>query len=471
FHGAGEPDNMDVWEAICPDPNLILGLVPETFEPDLPSPEALKTRRDRLLGPSLSLSYRHNLHIVRGRGAWLYDHTGRAYLDCVNNICHVGHCHPQVVEALHRQAARLNTNTRYLHRNILDYAERLLATFPDPLSVCFFVCSGSEANELALRLARTCTGREDVVVLDWAYHGNTGGLIDISPYKFNRKGGRGRPARVHIAELPDPYRGPHKGYGEATALEYVRSVESCIDACLARTGAGPAAMIAESLPGCAGQIVFPDRYLAHAFERVRAAGGVCIADEVQTGFGRVGDKMWAFELQDTVPDIVTLGKPMGNGHPLAAVVTTREIADAFANGMEYFNSFGGNPVSCAVGSAVLDVIEHENLREKAWTTGEYLMSRLKELAQEHPAIGDVRGRGMFIGVELVHDRDTLEPAPEVADSVINSLRERGVLLSSDGPCENVLKFKPPLVFGANEADVFCRNLVRALDNALSGKAT
>jgi len=465
FNGAGEPGNMDVWHAVCPDPNLVLGLAPESFDTTLPSPEDLRPRREGLLGPAMSLSYRHKLHIIRGRGAWLYDHSGRAYLDCVNNISHVGHGHPRVVEALHTQAARLNTNTRYLHRHIIDYAGRLLAAFPDHLSVCWFTCSGSEANELALRLARNYTGREDLVVLDWAYHGNTGGLIDISPYKFKRAGGRGRKPHVHVAELPDPYRGPHKGYGEAAAIDYARDVERAIAGCRERTGEGPAAMIAESIPGCGGQIVFPDRYLHHAFERVRAAGGVTIADEVQTGFGRVGDAMWAFEPQQAVPDIVTLGKPIGNGHPMAAVVTTREIADAFANGMEYFNSFGGNPVSCAVGLAVMDVIEDEGLQERARLTGALLLERLKEMQNRHPVIGDVRGRGMFVGIELVTDRQTLVPATETAGRVINLLREDGVLLSTDGPHDNVLKIKPPLAFGATEADYFCHKLDGALAQA------
>lgn len=463
FHGAGEPGKMEVWREICPDPNLILGLAPESFYHPAPSVDALQAKRQQLIGPSLSLSYRHKLHIVRGRGAWLYDHTGRAYLDGVNNICHVGHCHPRVVEAMHAQALRLNTNTRYLHENLLAYAERLQATFPDPLSVCYFVCSGSEANELALRLARTYTGRDDLLVLDWAYHGNTGGLIDISPYKFNRRGGRGKPPHVHIAELPDPYRGAHKGYDESTGLAYARSVDACIDRCRERTGQGPRAMIAESISGCGGQIVYPDRYLHHAFERVRRAGGVCIVDEVQTGFGRVGERMWAFELQDTVPDIVTLGKPIGNGHPMAAVVTTREIADAFNNGMEYFNSFGGNPVSAAVGLAVLDVMEEEGLQDRAHETGSYLMQTLGELAGRHPVIGDVRGRGLFIGVELVADRESLDPATDITDRVINTLREDGILLSTDGPHDNVLKIKPPLAFGRREADLLCERLDEALE--------
>lgn len=455
FEGAGEPSRMAIWRSVCPDPNLLLGLAEETFREDPTPPDLLLQKRRRLLGPSLSISYRSKLKIVRGRGAWLYDHTGRAYLDCVNNICHVGHCHPRVVEALSRQAAILNTNTRYLHDAILDYAERLTATMPAPLSVAYLVCSGSEANELALRLARTCTGRKDVVVVDWGYHGNTAGLVDISPYKFNRKGGAGKPDHVHIAEIPDPYRGRLKGYGEETGRAYAASVADRIADVRARTGKGPAAFIAESISGCGGQVVFPDGYLKAAFEHTRAAGGLCIADEVQVGFGRVGSAMWAFELQGVVPDIVTLGKPIGNGHPLAAVVTTRAIAEAFANGMEYFNSFGGNPVSCAVGMAVLDVLEQEGLRQNARDTGDYLLARFRDLQGRHTLIGDVRGHGFYLGVELVLDRQRLTPATAEAGEAINRLRERGVLLSTDGPFDNVLKFKPPLVFGRFEADMLC----------------
>lgn len=460
FNGAGEPSNMDVWGQICPDPNLILNLSPESYE--LQEPLDLQSRRAKSLGPSLSLSYKKPLQIVRGQGIWLYDHTGRAYLDCVNNICHVGHCHPKVVEALSVQATELNTNTRYLHRNILDYAERLLATFPDPLEVCFFVCSGSEANELALRMARTYTSRLNTIVLNWAYHGNTQGLVDISPYKFNRKGGRGKPEHIHIAELPDAFRGSYKGYSKQTASDYAASVGDCIDQCIEQTGSGPAAFIAESMPGCAGQIVFPETYLQQAYRLVREAGGVCIADEVQTGFGRVGESIWAFDMQDVVPDIVTLGKPMGNGHPIAAVITTREIADSFANGMEYFNSFGGNPVSCAVGMAVLDVIEQEELQQNAKNISDYLFTKLNDLASKHELIGDVRGRGLFIGVELVADRLSLEPATQAASDVVNYLRDEGVLLSTDGPDDNVLKFKPPMVFNRNHADLLVDKLGQAL---------
>jgi 4-aminobutyrate aminotransferase-like enzyme/Ser/Thr protein kinase RdoA (MazF antagonist) len=468
FEGAGEPSRWAIWRSICPNTNLLLRLDEATFQTDPTPPEFLLRRRAELLGPSLSISYRKKLKIVHGKGAYLYDHSGRAYLDCVNNICHVGHGHPKVVEALSKQAAILNTNTRYLHDTILAYADRIAATMPDPLRVVYFVCSGSEASELALRLARTVTGRKDTIVVDWGYHGNTANLVEVSPYKFNRKGGTGKPDHVHIADIPDPYRGPHKGYGEAAGRAYAQSVAERVADVRARTGAGPAAFIAESISGCGGQIVFPDGYLRHAFDHVRAAGGLCIADEVQVGFGRVGDAMWAYQPQGVVPDVVTLGKPMGNGHPLAAVVTTRAIADGFANGMEYFNSFGGNPVSCAVGMAVLDVIEQEGLQQRALETGNHLLERFRDMQKRHELIGDVRGRGMYLGIELVRDRATLEPATSEANDVINILRDRGVLVSTDGPFDNVLKLKPPIVFGRDEANILCEELDAAL--ALVGNA-
>ena len=463
FDGAAEPDRMDIWSQICPDPNAIFQFPPEAFTVDKLDPVELQKRRMERLGPSLSLSYKHKLHIVRGDGCWLYDESGRAYLDCVNNICHVGHCHPHVVDALKTQASTLNTNTRYLHRTILDYAGRIAATFPDPLSVVYFVNSGSEANELALRLARNFTDRRDTLVLDWGYHGNTGGLVDISPYKFARAGGSGAGKYTFVAELPDPYRGRFKGRDNAAAKGYLQSIEACIDDIVKGGGAGPAAFIAESISGCGGQIVFPDAYLKNAFENVRAAGGVCIADEVQTGFGRVGEAMWAFELQNAVPDIVTMGKPMGNGHPLAAVITTKPIANAFANGMEFFNSFGGNPVSCSVGMAVMDVIENEQLQESACAIHAQLVASLHDMQEKYSLIGDIRGHGLFLGIELVRDHQSLAPATEEAGAIINDLRENGVLLSTDGPLDNVLKFKPPMVFRERELEFF----VEQLDSAFA----
>ncbi|MCW5818804.1 MAG: aminotransferase class III-fold pyridoxal phosphate-dependent enzyme [Trueperaceae bacterium] len=421
----------------------------------------LAARRDRL-GPSLSVSYHDPLEIVRGEGQYLFDRAGERYLDCVNNVCHVGHCEPRVVAAGQRQLATLNTNTRYLHESILEYARRLTATLPAELSVCYFVNSGSEANELALRLARTHTGARDVVVLEHGYHGHTQALIDLGHYKFAGRGGQGAPETTHVVPLPDPYRGPHKGYEPATGAAYARHVEAAWERALA-AGRRPAAFLAEAISGCGGQVVFPAGFLAGAYTATRAVGGVCIADEVQVGFGRVGRAFWGFELQGVVPDIVTLGKPIGNGHPMAAVVTTPEIAASFANGMEYFNTFGGNPVSCAIGLAVLDVIQEDGLQRHALAVGERFMRGLRDLGARHPLVGDVRGEGLFIGLELVRDRATLEPAATEADELVEALRHRGILLSTDGPHHNVVKIKPPLVFTHENAD----EVVEALDDVLA----
>jgi 4-aminobutyrate aminotransferase-like enzyme len=322
------------------------------------------------------------------------------------------------------------------------------------LSVVYLVNSGSEANELALRLARAYTDRWDIVTMDWGYHGNTGALVDISPYKFRRKGGRGQRRWVHVCDLPDPC-GPHGNDGAA----YAASVARCCAEARSRPGAhdGAAAFIAESISGCGGQVVLADGFLSAAYHHARAAGAVCIADEVQVGLGRVGPAMWGFAEHGVRPDIVTLGKPIGNGHPLGAVVTTPAIADAFANGMEWFNTFGGNPVSCAVGNAVLDVVLSERLPENAATVGAVLLDALRAI--DHPLIADVRGRGLYIGVELA---DAVGPATAAAAEVINRLRHRGVLVSTDGPNDNVLKIKPPIVFSHDDAATLVAELRLAL---------
>jgi 4-aminobutyrate aminotransferase-like enzyme/Ser/Thr protein kinase RdoA (MazF antagonist) len=434
--------DFDLWRSVFPDPGLLLGVgqAARVEQRDLAG------RRRARMSPSLSLAYRKPLHIVGGAGAYLHDAGGNEWLDLVNNVAHVGHGHPRVVAAGQAQMARLNTNTRYLHDSVVEYARRLAATLPDPLNVCFFVNSGSEANDLALRLARAHTGREDVIVLDHAYHGNLSSLIALSPYKFDRAGGRGRPAGTHVAPLPDPYRG---ALG-TEAAPYADALRAVCDGC------EPAAFFAESLQSCGGQIVYPPGYLAAAFAHVRAAGGVCVADEVQVGFGRVGDAFWGFE--DAVPDIVTMGKPIGNGHPLAAVVTTPEIAASFANGMEYFNTFGGNPVSAEIGLAVLDVIEGERLQAAARERGAQLLDGMRALG--HPLIGDVRGRGLFIGVEL--SLAGRAPAAREAAAVKEALKARGILISTDGPDDNVLKIKPPLVISEADCDRFLSALREAL---------
>jgi 4-aminobutyrate aminotransferase-like enzyme/Ser/Thr protein kinase RdoA (MazF antagonist) len=418
--------------------------------------EDLLSSRARHIGQALSLSYRSPLHIVCGSRQYLYDVDGRRYLDCVNNVAHVGHSHPYVVRAAGGQMSVLNTNTRYLHRHLIEYAERLVATLPPPLSVVYLVCSGSEANELALRMAREYTGHHDVVVVDGAYHGNSSALIDLSPYKFDSPGGHGCPPYVHKVPIPDVYRGEHRG--ESAGFLYAAHVADA-----AQQSAGVAAFFCESALSCGGQVVLPPGYLRESYEAIRAAGGVCVADEVQTGFGRAGTHFWMFETQGVVPDIVTLGKPIGNGHPIGAVVTTPGISAAFANGMEYFNTFGGNPVSSATALAVLDVIRDEELQGHALQAGEHLIRGLQQLQEAHALIGDVRGTGLFLGIELVRNRETQAPADHEAAAVIERMKERGVLLSTDGPYHNVLKIKPPLVFSRVDADV----LLNQLDDVLS----
>jgi 4-aminobutyrate aminotransferase-like enzyme len=461
FPGVCTPGRRDVWCSVSPDPNLLVGIPPDRLAP-LTRPVAdTLARRRALVAPSVRIAYRRPLRIVRGWRQYLYDDDGRRYLDAYNNVPHVGHCHPRVVEAASRQMAVLNTNTRYLHDGLEDYAERLTATLPAPLGVCFLLSSASEANELALRLARTATGRRDLLVLDAAYHGNTTTLIDASPYKHAGPGGRGAPDWVHVAALADDYRGPYQRSDPDAGAKYAADLARTVDELASRHRA-PAAFLAETCPSVGGQIIFPAGYLAAAYRAVRAAGGLCIADEVQTGLGRIGSHTWAFEAHGVVPDIVVMGKPLGNGHPLAAVVTTRAIADAFDNGMEYFATFGGNTVSCAVGSAVLDVLHDEALQAHAARVGNALLADLRTLAIRHPLIGDIRGAGLFLGVELVTDRTTLAPATAEASYIVNRLRDEAILLGTDGPLHNVLKIRPPMPFDADNAALLVETLDRIL---------
>lgn len=439
------------------------------------SKEETSNLRKKHIGPSCKLFFRKDpLKIVRGEGVYLYDEAGQPYLDCINNVAHVGHCHPRVVAAGQRQMAILNTNSRFLHDNLVVYAERLCSTLPGDLSVAFLVNSGSEANDLALRIAHQHTGNRDVITVDHAYHGHVMSLIDISPYKFNKPGGAGCPEHTWVAPCPDSYRGkywqtnyPDQDLGELYASDVADIIER-----MAAKGRRPSAFIAESLQSCGGQIIYPDSYLANVYRQVRAAGGVVIADEVQVGFGRVGSHMWAFETYGAadsanavVPDIVTMGKPMGNGHPIAAVITTPAIAASFAStGIEYFNTYGGNPVSCAIGQAVLDTLEAEDLMGNAARVGAQLLAGFRRLADKYTCVGDVRGRGLFLGLDLVKDRNTREPATALAHHVLTRLKvEERILLQSDGPHDNVLKFKSPLVFSGEHAE----RLLAALDRILA----
>ena len=424
--------------------------------------EQLNKRRKARFSGALSLSFRTPVKFIRGRGSFLFDERGWPYLDLYNNVCHVGHCHPRVVAAGQEQMARLNTNTRYLYDALLAYADRLCATLLPALDHCFLLNSGSEANELALRLARTHTGRHDLVVLDNAYHGHTRALVDISPYKFNGPGGAGPQPWVHVAPIPDGYRGPHKGQGRDAGTSYGDAIGQII----AEMKRPPAAFIAESLPSCGGQIIPPEGYFETAFRHVREAGGVCILDEVQVGFGRVGTHFWGFEQQGVVPDVVVMGKPIGNGHPMAAVVTTEAIARSFAEaGMEFFSTFGGNPVSCAIGLAVLDVVRDERLQANALEVGTFLRDGLRALMDRHPLIGDVRGTGLFIGIELVEDRHALTPATEKAARLVEALRQRRILTGTDGPFDNVIKIKPPMVLTQADAEAATHAIDELLHDA------
>ena len=459
FPGVALPRDSNVWTSFCPDPNLILNLPSETTYME---PKGLFERRRQVLSPNLSLSYETPIHIVRGKGSYLFDVLGRSYLDCVNNVAHVGHEHPHVVGAGQKQMGVLNTNSRYLHSAIIEYAERLSKLFPEPLSVCLFVNSGSEANELALRIARTYTSGTGIAVLEGGYHGNTPGLIDVSHYKFTGSGGHPPPPWTRTALVPDEFRGRYRRDDPSRATLYAADVGEAFRQ-LDSEGHHPAAFLSESLLSCAGQIEPPQGYLTAAYEHARAAGALCIADEIQVGFGRLGSHMWGFETQGVVPDIVTLGKPMGNGHPIGAVVTTPEIAETFDNGMEFFSSFGGNPVSAVIALAVLDILEDEKLQANAATVGTALKTGLNTLMRSHSCIGDVRGRGLFLGVEFVESGATLEPAPVITQYVVEHLKKRGVLLSFDGPDHNVIKIKPPMSFSESDAE----RLISELDQVLA----
>lgn len=422
---------------------------------------SLLDSRKEHVGRNLSISYKRPLKIEKSALQYLYDDKGNTYVDCVNNVSHVGHCHPRLVRVMQKQIATLNTNTRYLNDWMMQYAKSITEMLPKKLSVCYFTNSGSEANDLAIRMSRHFTRQKDVIVLDHAYHGTSTTAIEMSPYKFDGKGGFVQKEYIHKAQSPDLYRGEYT-YSDADAgIKYAQSVGSII-ADMQTKGMAPAAFICETLLGVGGQIPLPDNYLKEVYQIVRNAGGICIADEVQVGFGRVGDAFWGFELQGVEPDIVVLGKPIGNGHPLAAVIVTEEIANAFNNGMEYFNTFGGNPVSMATGQTVLEIIREEELQQHAKETGEYLMSLLKDLMNRFPLIGDVRGHGLFVGAELVTDRNTKEPAIKEIGIIVERMKDKGYLLSTDGPLNNVLKIKPPLVFTKENAD----EMVKLLEEVL-----
>jgi 4-aminobutyrate aminotransferase-like enzyme/Ser/Thr protein kinase RdoA (MazF antagonist) len=456
FDELGWPAVARHMETACCDPAL--------SQPIIGSTKQLLERRERVLGPALSpLSYDRPLHLVRAAGVRMFDNEGRAYLDAYNNVPVVGHSHPRVVEAIAEQSATLNTNTRYLHPAVVELAERLLASMPDGLDTVMFVNSGSEANEIAWRLATAYTGGNGGIVTAHAYHGVTAATAALSPEQWPRAE---RPPHIATILAPDNYRGRYRAEPEWSE-HHATSVDNAL-ADLRQKGVRPAALFLDALFTSDGIFAPPPAFLRDVVRRVHDAGGLYVADEVQCGHGRTGQHLWGFQSSGVAPDLVTLGKPMGNGHPVAAVVTRSEIAERFAASSTMFSTFGGNPVACRAALAVLDVIEEDNLIERAHATGARLRATLEAMAARHEAVGDVRGEGLLIGVELVGDTEARSPAPRLANAVMNDMRERGVLVGLTGPDDNVLKIRPPLVLDDQDAAVITETLDVALAKCSAG---
>lgn len=460
--GVGDTDEMFLWESLCPNPAMLMNLDDDYARWEPTDKAEVQADREAYFGKNLKLSYSTPAMLVRGWKHHMFDEWGRPYLDAYNNVPHVGHAHPRIQAVAADQLKRMNSNTRYLHPAQVAFAEKIRSKLPDPLNVCFFVNSGTEANELALRLSRAASGAKGMVTPNHGYHGNTTGAIDISAYKFNAKGGVGQVDWVELVEVADDYKGSFKRDDPEAAQKYADLVDVAITSLQAK-GHGVAGFIAETFPSVGGQIIPPKGYLPAVYEKIRAAGGICIADEVQTGLGRLGDYYFAFEHQGAVPDIVVLGKPIGNGHPLGVVITTREIADRFAEGPEYFSTFGGSTLSCRMGKEVLDIVDDEGLQENARARGLELMAGLEGLMAKYDVIGDLRGMGLFIGVELVTDRDTKTPATDAASYVINRLREHRILTGREGPHDNILKIRPPLTIDAEDIEM----LIGAMDKVMA----
>ncbi|WP_439617886.1 aspartate aminotransferase family protein [Shinella sp.] len=419
-----------------------------------PADLGLIKRREKALGPAYRLFYEEPLHLVRGEGVWLYDKNGKAYLDAYNNVASVGHCHPKVVDAISRQASTLNTHTRYLHDGVVDYAERLLATMPSALGHMMFTCTGSEANDLALRIARAFTGRQGVIVTSLAYHGLTEAVAEISPSLGNH--GQ-RSGRVRFIPAPNALFVPPAEQGAKLAADLAAAI-----AAMREDGIEPAAFIVDTIFSSDGLYPDPAGFLAPAVDLIRKEGGLFIADEVQPGFARTGETFWGFQRHGVVPDIVTMGKPMGNGFPVAGVALKPDLVAEFGAKARYFNTFGGNPVACAAGMAVLDVIEDEGLQANARDIGRQLKDGLAALVAGRDDIADVRGAGLFLAVECVLPAEDRAPNARLAASLVNHLRRNGVLISATGPGANILKIRPPLVMKQNDADHFLAAVETAL---------
>ena len=457
FPGVSYYSEIEIFKSLCPDPNLIFKNQNLKSYENLDLNKIINYRKSHL-GKNLSLQYEKPLYISKGEGVYLIDYNGGKYLDTLNNIAHVGHENSNVVKVAQNQIALLNTNTRYLHKNIIELTENLLSFFPKELSVVYYVNSGSEANELAIRMAENFTNRKNILISEGGYHGSTSKCIELSHYKFSNKGGNGESKNTYTFPLTDEFRGKYRG--KNCGLEYVNEIEKIIKK-MKSNGELVGALLLEPIISCGGQIELPENFLKNVYKIIKREGGLCISDEIQTGLGRVGEKFWGFELHDVVPDIVTIGKSFGNGHPVAAVICKKKIADKFNNGMEFFSSFGGNPVSCAISNEVLNEIQIKNLQLNAKKTGEYLIKKMTKLSKKYPIIAHIRGKGLFLGFELASK--LLEPLPKQTKYLINRMLEFKILLSSDGLDKNVIKIKPPLTFNIENSDY----LIRCLDIVFS----
>jgi 4-aminobutyrate aminotransferase-like enzyme/Ser/Thr protein kinase RdoA (MazF antagonist) len=461
--GVADPDDLSLWNAICPNPASLLNLkdIDCLYEPSLKT----QVLNDRLkhFGGNLSVSYDEPILISRAWKHHIFDEWGRPYLDAYNNVPHVGHSHPRINQVASDQLKKVNSNTRYLNPLQSKFAKKILSKLPRGFEVCYFVNSGSEANELALRLARAYSGKKGIVTPDEGYFGNTTGALSISAYKFKKPNGVGQADWVEIIEVPDDYRGRFKKDDPDRAIKFANLVDGAIER-LNSKGVGLSGFIMETFPSVGGQIIPPQGYLEQVYSKIRKHGGVCIADEVQTGLGRLGDYYFGFEFQEVEPDIVVLGKPLGNGHPLGAVITTPEISESFDNGIEFFSTFGGSNLSCRIGTEVLNIVDDEKLQKNAKTVGDFLISGLGDLKKNFEFIGDVRGMGLFIGIEII--RGDGSEATELCAYIKNKMRENRILIGSDGPKDNIIKIRPPLTIELEDAQMLLATLSEVLEGTL-----
>ena len=458
--GVADPDDLSFWNSICPNPASMLNLEEHDCVYNFNKKTEVLSAREKYFGGNLSVSYNDPILISRAWRHHIFDEWGRPYLDAYNNVPHVGHSHPRINLVASDQLKKVNSNTRYLHPLQTEFAEKILSKLPSEFEVCYFVNSGSEANELALRLAQAHTHKTGIITPDEGYFGNTTGALSISAYKFKKPNGVGQADWVEIIEVPDDYRGSFKKDDPDRSIKYANFVDGAIES-LNSKGHGLSGFIMETFPSVGGQIIPPEGYLAQVYSKIRKHGGVCIADEVQTGLGRLGDYYFGFEFQKVIPDIVVLGKPLGNGHPIGAVITTKTIAQSFDNGIEFFSTFGGSNLSCRIGKEVLEIVDEEKLQSNAKIVGDFLLAGFRELKEKFEFIGDVRGMGLFIGIEII-ENDGAE-SPELCAYIKNKMRENRVLLGSDGPKDNVIKIRPPLTIDLEDAQMLLETFSGVLD--------